>query len=604
MPIAQLLANAIKRTSFLLILLASLALAIIPGNAWADSGSQLDNNLISSADAFEGPIKIPTFGDDATLYSKEGDELFLGINGSDAVLPILQPGSYELKIIKSSRSTRLERDIYDIEVPFSGAPLITKRFSSQPTLITTIFGLFGFASALLLSLRRKNIYINLLSIVFIVLAGPLRIIESSPNILGLSISIISFLVISILWRDVRTRRFTPLVSITIPPLTLPALVFVPVIAALINYNLLIKRRIIISIASLTTVMLFVVAITTQAPLSTESRVLAINTQLSDCSLVKTPKDLSGCVVDYFIARLKTGSSLNAVLQELASSQFDPIFTTKGQSNCHGIAHYLGQRLYNEGVLVGQLGDFASLCGLGLLHGLSERAGVSADSTQFAAAASSCLIPNSSHAKACSHGIGHGAYVRSGGDLTTAITLCEGLKGINLSECIGGAFMIYADSWTSFTRFNFWPGHIKPFPASDGPLDVCNNRQVYSYSDICVTSMLEVFRNYNLDNVNSEISEIAKAVSWCESHPEFLSSCSTGLGSAVNGYKPDLDPNLVSSVCSRTDLVRCISSFSKVYALMFSLRGETPTTDICDAISVAATICRDEILKIISEDPRL
>jgi hypothetical protein len=606
MPSVHRSANVFYRLSTSAAALVVLSFALISGSTAAEHVAPAETRQgpapVSSIQ--EGPLTFPASEGDAILLTSDGRQLHLGGDRSNVQLPFLHPGRYELRITASARPTRTNITFFDIEIPSMGAPTISRRESSRSSMPSAIFGFAAVVSAALLAHRRRQKSLTIASALLVVLAGPVRIIDATPTIEGFTFAGVCALFIAWLWRAERYRRFTPIAALIFPPLIAPALVFAPIVAAFSLPKLLPARRAVIALAGLSTVsLLFVVVASLQPSLPPLPKAAAAVAQLSDCSSVENPTDRTNCSVDFFMSRLDGGVALDDVLAELFDSQYDTMFITRGLANCHGVGHYLGQRLYDVGVMPGQLGGFAQVCGSGLLHGLAEQAGVSADDLEFAAIAKSCELSNPGHAKACSHGVGHGAYVRAGGDLASAIMHCEDVQVIDGGECVAGAFMIYADAWTSFARFGTWPAHIKPFPIVAAPLDACASAQLKRYTDTCIRSMLEVYRNYNLENVNPEIPNIDQAVEWCAQHPRDRTSCADGLGSAVNGYLAEPDPVKVSEVCSSTDVQRCMRAFAKVYALMSTLRGEIPSDAFCDSLTSGLSLCRDEIDRVNSTNFR-
>jgi hypothetical protein len=550
----------------------------------------------SEEDLIQGPLSFKAARGDAVLLTSTGRQLYVGKDGDNLTLPFLHQGQYELQITNSTRLTNAEITKYKIEIPAMGAPIISRENSTRSTMPTAIFGIAALISAALLSKRHRN-KLTYAAAILLIITGPIRIIDSSPNIKGLILAVISVLLGTWLWRIERYRLLTPLLALIFPPLTAPALVFAPIVAALTIPRTLVMRRAVIALAGLSTAtLLFVIASTLQPPSPELTRPVAKVAQLTNCSLIDDTNNRGQCAVDYFMGRLEGGVDLNKVLSELISAQYDTLFNSKGL-NCHGVSHNLGKKLYEIGIMPSQLGDISSNCGAGLLHGLVEQAGVSANDLEFKKIAASCDLPNPGLAKTCSHGIGHGVYARAGGDLVSAISLCAKVGVLINEECIAGALMIYSEAWTSFARFGTWPNHIKPNPIVSEPLDACTLNKLKKYESICIESIIQLYRNYDLENVNPEISDIELAAKWCNEQPQQRVACADGLGSAVYGYLDTPDPAKVSSICNTTDMERCVRALTKVHTFMSSISGKTATSDFCDNIKIGLSFCREEIAKM-------
>lgn len=140
--------------------------------------------------------------------------------------------------------------------------------------------------------------------------------------------------------------------------------------------------------------------------------------------------------------------------------------------CHGYAHMLG------GVWGTTMGKSESLsmpadfetCNKGYLHGMFESQAYLSTVSELTKALPTLCPKFSKWMNDCAHDEGHLAYLRAGGDMDVAISICGGLTvSRDLEVCASGATM----SWTA--------DHVLPPDASqeeiNATFDICNSYDV-------------------------------------------------------------------------------------------------------------------------------
>ena len=276
------------------------------------------------------------------------------------------------------------------------------------------------------------------------------------------------------------------------------------------------------------------------------------TALSKC---KDSEKIYQCLSNYMDQYVKKESIRGSIL-ELDKIKKTPKFSFY----CHTLAHTLGVYGYNKfGSIPKALEVGGKSCSDGYYHGVVEEGARAIQSDEYALAIDSYCdgLSDKLLNLDCVHGLGHGAYISSKGDIPLGSTICAGLKSsFDRLMCLSGLFMQFSiDGRTAWQR-------------SALPLvtNICDQEFAgtpMEYKDAC---LMNIF--LQISNEDFQTKDFAKMRDICSKYSgENLKSCYYGIAYAGPGLV-DFEPNIIASeICGdQTDFAsaKCIHRESQAF----------------------------------------
>jgi len=271
------------------------------------------------------------------------------------------------------------------------------------------------------------------------------------------------------------------------------------------------------------------------------------------------------------------------------------------TDCHEIAHYLGQIAWKETADVGRLLDAGTLsCSFGYFHGLLESMGTYSDDVSFPATSLAlcaglggrfAVAEEDGSVRECAHGIGHAAMWRHNEDLTAARPVCAALPEESWrEECDSGAVM----SWVFAREAARTEGRPQdaPVPTVGKPVDLCAPPHG-SPTRGCVDGALS----------GTLFAEYEESLAWCRARPASAEACSGSLGRRLMTWEVEgVGPAAPQAVrlCGEIhaqDAARqdCMATMSWMH--LHVLRDYAKTSVFCDLVGAAfSSGCREGVLR--------
>jgi hypothetical protein len=300
----------------------------------------------------------------------------------------------------------------------------------------------------------------------------------------------------------------------------------------------------------------------------ESTFLAVRAEMQAAHLVVSPVDLYSEAT----RRLVRLMEIENPHQVLALLREDMQTNSELAITCHGVAHKIGNRAFEQYGFAGALAFQDDVCGSGYVHGVIEARFGLLKGNEIVKAVDTICAPRNT--PSCFHGVGHGLMFALNADTKIALAYCDRYSVMyEHSNCYDGVFMQF------FNVFN---------QDNDGDAQQNSGAPVKDSFTFCNTITASAISNcyfyapgFYMTLLHPDFIHIADR---CNTAPtvELKTSCAVGAGVGFMKYHI-LQPQETESLCdtfTHSDThTACINGMLMYYDFHYEIPLTTPA--LCD-----------------------